>query len=332
MGPLGQKRFGCGTVLRSRRLLLRGPTALPSRDHPGRPPRPSLTTRSKRLGFDHRVVLRPRVWSWRGPSVEKEPPGPDGDGESEEAAPGGRVRQSPGRAGGKQKRATIAIHRIELLDLLESDRGLSLYIFGLYSVQSGTLTLTRVQSCTRLRWSTTVYTWYAEARQPTRERFRIRVRGDPAGPLIARPARRAVAAVSRPLSCGRRLRRPSQASPVPPRGPSARSRRLTSESSGRGVTCRAASARGTGLPHRWPAAAADRRVLPAGRLGSRSDAPLADGPSVPQAQRSVPQSRGPPGRRPHLWGDSAQGPMLPLAQGPSVPNIMVSTPAAARKY
>ena len=118
-------------MLRSRRLLLRGPSAPPSCPGPGRLPSPSLTTRSKRLRFDRRVVLRPRVESWRGASVEKEPPGPGGDSESEEPAPGGRVRRSPGRAGGTQKKRGRTV--VERLELLRRDERLLLKIVAVHS-------------------------------------------------------------------------------------------------------------------------------------------------------------------------------------------------------
>ena len=130
----------------------------------------------------------------------------------------------------------------------------------------------------------------------------------------ARPSRLPPTPARTPAAA--RLRRPNRASSVPPSGRVRVRGRLTSESSGRGGPCRA---NGPSPPHGWPAATADRWALPAGRLGSRSDAPLADGPSVPGPSGQCPQSYCPQARRPRLWGESAQGPMLPSAHRPSVP-------------
>ena len=111
------------------------------------------------------------------------------------------------------------------------------------------------------------------------------------GPPVVPCRRLRPARLRRPVSAFRFERLQSRL-PVRP-GRERFCERPTSESTGHDVTCRVPEPR---PPRRWPAAAAGRLVLPAGRLGSRSVAPLANGPSVPQVQRSVPQSCGPPGR------------------------------------
>ena len=136
------------------------------------------------------------------------------------------------------------------------------------------------------------------------------------GPPVVPCRRLRPARLRRPVSAFRFERLQSRL-PVRP-GRERFCERPTSESTGHDVTCRVPEPR---PPRRWPAAAAGRLVLPAGRLGSRSVAPLANGPSVPQVQRSVPQSCGPPGRlgRPPLWRGSAHGRCSPWRTGRQSP-------------